>query len=127
MKKIGMDNGMFKPCPESPNCVSTMEKDKEHTIAPLVYAGNRDAARTALIILLKGYAGCRIEQSRDEYIHCIFTTKIMRFKDDVEFFFPADENIIHMRSASRIGYSDMGVNRKRMEKIRADFKKVTAQ
>jgi uncharacterized protein (DUF1499 family) len=64
---------------------------------------------------------CRIIAMDDHYIHAEFTSAFFRFVDDVEFYFDSEAKIIHMRSASRIGYSDFGVNRKRLEKLRSLF------
>jgi uncharacterized protein (DUF1499 family) len=61
----------------------------------------------------------------ENYIHATFTSRIFRFVDDVEFYFMRDAPVIHVRSASRVGYSDLGVNRKRVEKIRQAFKSST--
>jgi len=75
-----------------------------------------------LIGVIKGMKRCRIITKDDHYIHAEFTSAFFRFVDDVEFYFDSEAKIIQMRSASRIGYSDFGVNRERLEKLRSLFK-----
>lgn len=119
----------MSPCPSSPNCVSTEAdpNDKEHYIRPYKYSVSRQEAYDTLLTYLKSEKGVQVIESKDFYIHAVFTTKIMRFKDDVEFLFPAESKKIDLRSASRIGYGDMGKNRKRMEKIREILKEYLIQ
>lgn len=119
----------MSPCPSSPNCVSTKAdpSDKEHYISPYEYSVSRQEAYDTLLNYLKSEKGVQIVDSKDFYIHAVFTTRIMRFKDDVEFLFPAESKIIDLRSASRIGYGDMGKNRKRMEEIRVILKEYLIQ
>jgi uncharacterized protein (DUF1499 family) len=74
-----------------------------------------------LIGVIQGIKRCRIITMDDHYIHAEFTSAFFRFVDDVEFYFDSEAKIIHMRSASRIGYSDFGVNRERLEKVRSLF------
>ena len=118
---VGMVNGTLRPCPDSPNCVVSMNGDEKHAIAPIAYKGDRDAAITRIRKIVSDYKGTTIVREEEGYIHAEFKTRIMRFVDDVEFLFPPDERVIHMRSASRVGYGDLGANRKRMEKIRTLF------
>jgi uncharacterized protein (DUF1499 family) len=113
--------GPLKACPESPNCVTSQAAGRQHAVAPFVYAGNRDTARARLMKVLAGMKRMKIVAEREDYLHAEATSLIFRFVDDVEFYFPADERIIHVRSASRKGYSDLGVNRKRVEEIRRRF------
>ena len=109
------------PCPSSPNCVSSLSKDRVHFIEPLQYEGSRKAARQRLIKILNKLTGARVTLTEPDYIRAEFRSRIFQFVDDVEFLFENQRNIIHVKSASRIGYSDFGVNRKRVEKIRAAF------
>lgn len=110
------------PCPKSPNCVSSMASDEEHAIEPFIYEGvDKRKAYEALLNVLSTQARIEIVTRDENYLHVTFKSKIFRFRDDVEFYFPGDESIIHVRSASRVGYSDMGVNRKRVEKLRKEF------
>jgi len=113
--------GQFAPCPESPNCVSTQAKDETHAIALIAYSDDRKPAQKRLIKIINSLPRTRIVVERDDYFHVEFTSRVLRFVDDVEFYFDVEEGKIHFRSASRIGYSDLGVNRKRMEAIRLRF------
>jgi uncharacterized protein (DUF1499 family) len=109
------------PCPSSPNCVSSLSEDRKHAIEPLQYTGSRDEARNRLIGLLDKQAAARVTINEKDYIQVEFHSQIFRFIDDVEFLFSDEEKIIHVKSASRIGYSDLGANRKRVERMRRAF------
>ena len=120
--QTGLQDGAFLPCPDSPNCVSSMTEDSDHSIDPISYT---DMTREEAILLLTKVIELEdnsiITFSEDSYIHAEFRSSFFRFVDDVEFFFPQDEQIIHVKSASRVGYSDFGVNRKRVEHLREVF------
>ena len=119
---IGLNDGRLAPCSGKPNCVISQGGDKQHHIEPITYEGGKNGAVETIEQVVQGMAGTRIVTQTDHYLHIEFRSKLIGFVDDVEFFFP-DTGIIHMRSASRVGYSDFGVNRKRLEKIRAVFQK----
>lgn len=108
----------LSPCPSSPNCVSTVDSDDTHAIAPIVIEGDPDAAWQTLKQILTEQRGIEIIASGDYYLRAVATTRVLRFKDDVEFLLDRKSGEIGMRSASRVGYSDLGANRRRMEKIR---------
>jgi uncharacterized protein (DUF1499 family) len=118
---LGITDGKLLPCPDSPNCVSSQSKDKRHFIEPVRYEGDQQWARDRLIAVIKGMRRSKIETVRDDYIHAEFTSAIFRFVDDIEFYFDDNTKTMHIRSAARIGYSDFGVNRKRLEEIRSLF------
>ncbi|MBB1323312.1 MULTISPECIES: DUF1499 domain-containing protein [Shewanella] len=123
---LGINNSQLTPCPNSPNCVNSQQTsaDEEHAIAPLYFSGTQQQAQVRLLHILKTAERANIVVVEDDYIRVEFTSQIMRFVDDVEFYFPstaADKITIHVRSASRIGSSDFGVNRERIEKIRGEF------
>jgi len=122
---IGVKSGQLKACPSSPNCVSSQEAkdDDKHYMPPLTYAGTMEAAKTKLIEIIKEMERTTITESSGTYIHSEFMTPTMKYVDDVEFFFDDANKVIHFRSASRKGYSDMGLNRKRMNAIVAAFGK----
>ncbi len=121
---IGVEQGQLSPCPKSPNCVSSMApaNDKSHFIKPISYypSDKRKALETLRRVLML-QARINIVDASEAYLHVEFKSKIFRFVDDVEFFFIDNEPLIHIRSASRLGYSDLGANRKRMELIRSQF------
>ena len=120
-KELGAKDGRLANCPDSPNCVCSQETKSSHQVAGLAYEGEGTAAFSRLANLLKSWPRTKIVTQADNYMHVEFTTQILRFVDDVEFLLAEDEKIIHVRSASRVGHSDLGTNRKRVEAIRAAF------
>jgi uncharacterized protein (DUF1499 family) len=113
--------GQFAPCPESPNCVSTQANDEIHGIAPIAYSDERKPTQKRLLKIIHSLPRTQVVVEGDDYFHVEFTSRVLRFVDDVEFYFGVEAGKIHFRSASRIGHSDLGVNRKRMENIRSRF------
>ena len=109
----------LSPCPSSPNCVSTQAQDSGHAIAPFRYRKSRAEAKEALKVVLNGLSRTRLVEEDESYLHYEFTSLLLRFVDDVEFLFDEESKTIHFRSASRTGYGDLGVNRTRMEQVRA--------
>jgi uncharacterized protein (DUF1499 family) len=122
---LGVKDGMLAPCPSSPNCVSTRSEDPRHAIAPLSFSGNAAEARGRLLGVLASTKRCKVVIADDTYIHAEFTSALFRFVDDVEFQIDPEARLIHFRSASRLGHSDLGVNRRRMEALRAAFEQST--
>lgn len=106
------------PCPTSPNCVSTQAQDEGHAIAPFRYQKNRAEAKEALKAMVRLLPRTELVAEDEGYLHYEFTSLLLRFIDDVEFVFDEEVKTIHFRSASRTGYGDLGVNRRRMEEIR---------
>ena len=119
---LGVTQGKLLPCPDSLNCVSSQSPDKRHFIEPIPYEGEQQLARDRLVAVIQGMKRSKIVTASDDYIHAEFTSAFFRFVDDVEFYFDSEAKTIHMRSASRIGYSDFGVNRKRLEDIKSMLK-----
>ena len=115
---IGLDNGQLSGCPSSPNCVVSQGGDEEHTIEPIAYQGDRATAKETLLKVLSVVPRTEVIENTENYIHTESTSRIFKFVDDAEFYFPEDENVIQVRSASRVGESDLGVNRRRIEQIR---------
>ncbi len=107
------------PCPSSPNCVSTQAQDEGHAIAPISYRKPRAEAKEALKEVIRSLPRMQLVEEDETYLHYEATSLLLRFVDDVEFLFDDQAKIIHFRSASRTGYGDLGVNRKRMEQVRA--------
>ena len=118
-KNLGVTGGQLAPCPNKPNCVSSQASDKAHHVSPLSANGGAGAAMQKLKTIVQGIPRTTVIESRPDYLYAEFATQLMGFVDDVEFYH--DGQSIHVRSASRLGYSDMGVNRKRVETIRAAF------
>ena len=112
--------GQFAVCPETPNCVSTKNINTKNYISPIYYKGSLDSAKRFLLLAIKPIKSVSIKKELEQFIHIEVTSKIFGFVDDVEFYLN-EPGIIHFRSASRLGYSDLGVNRERMETIRNTF------
>ncbi|MBE9007914.1 DUF1499 domain-containing protein [Fortiea sp. LEGE XX443] len=115
---LGVNNGHLATCPTSDNCVVSQDADSKHGIDPISYHLDRDTARETLLKVLSVVPRTEVLEQTDNYIHAISKSRIFKFVDDVEFYFPSDESVIHLRSASRVGESDLGVNRRRLEQIR---------
>jgi len=118
---LGVTNGHLAPCPDSPNCVNSQAMDEKHAIDPFTYEGSREAAFNRLEDAVKSCKRMNIVEEKENYLRVECTSAIMRFVDDVEFYFPKNKNVIEVRSASRLGYSDLGVNRDRVEHLRKLF------
>ena len=116
---LGVTAGRLAPCPGSPNCVSSEAAD-EQRVEPLRYAGDAGPARARLLEVLNGMDRARVVQSTDDYVHVEFRSAVFGFVDDVEFYF-SPPGTLQVRSASRTGYYDFGVNRERVETLRARF------
>jgi uncharacterized protein (DUF1499 family) len=106
-------------CPSSPNCVSTQAQDEGHAIDPIRYRKSRAEAKEALKEVIRSMPRTKLVEEDETYLHYEATSLLLRFVDDVEFLFDDETKTIHFRSASRTGYGDLGVNRKRMEQVRA--------
>jgi uncharacterized protein (DUF1499 family) len=117
-KDLGVTDGKLTPCPKGPNCVSSQSTDKSHYVDPLRYEVALNEATEGLLSLLRSMESVKIINAEEGYIHAEFTSALFRFVDDVEFYFDDGQKTIHVRSASRIGYYDFGVNRRRVEWIR---------
>ena len=120
----GLTDGHLQPCPSSPNCVVSQDGDEKHAVDPISYKGDRNDVKEALLKVLSVVPRTEVIENTDNYIRTESTSRLFKFVDDAEFYFPEDENVIQVRSASRVGESDLGVNRRRIEQIRlalADF------
>lgn len=113
---------MLRPCSRLPNCVSSQcGPDTSHYVTPLRYRGGVAGAKKRLIQTLNQFKRVALVKHEIDYIRVEFRSRIFRFVDDVEFYFPFEKQIIHVRSASRFGLWDFGVNRKRVTTIRQIF------
>jgi uncharacterized protein (DUF1499 family) len=120
-KNLGVVDGKLIPCPTSPNCVSTQAADDVHAMPALPYNGSKELAMDKLVGVIKSMKRTKVISRTDSYLYVEFTTSLMRYVDDVEFYFDDATKSISFRSASRIGYSDMGVNKKRMREVGTRF------
>lgn len=109
----------LKSCPASPNCVCSDDTGSSHGIPPLQVTGELAPAWAALVKHLEQAPGFTIIENTGGYLRAEARTRILRFVDDVEFMARPEDDIIAMRSASRLGYSDFGANRRRLEVLRS--------
>jgi uncharacterized protein (DUF1499 family) len=116
---LGIKDGKLAPCPSTPNCVSSQSSDRVHAVEPLSFTGTAAEAHAQIRKIILSMKRSRIIADTDSYIHAEFASAVFRFVDDVEFQFDDGAKVIHVRSAARLGYSDLGVNRKRVEEIQA--------
>jgi uncharacterized protein (DUF1499 family) len=122
-KNLGVKDGQLASCPDSPNCVSSQasKTDAEHYIEPLTFSTDAESAMAQLKQIVNNAERAAVINSTSDYLYAEFSSQLMGFVDDVEFYLDAENNLIHVRSASRLGQSDLGVNRKRIEAIRQQF------
>ena len=115
-----LGQGRLAPCPDSPNCVSSQadEGDRVHYIEPLPASGDPKATIASLRKIIEDLPRTKIVTARDDYLHAEFTTRIFRWVDDVEILADAESDAVQVRSASRVGYGDLGANRSRVEELR---------
>lgn len=118
---LGVHNGQLANCPPTPNCVSTTATREPQRMDPIPFDGTADEARARLVKLLTAHPRTKIVTEQPTYLHAECSTAVFRFVDDVEFLIDENEKIIHFRSASRTGHSDLGENRRRMERITGSF------
>ncbi|MBP0021639.1 MAG: DUF1499 domain-containing protein [Cyanobacteria bacterium SBLK] len=111
---LGVKDGKLAPCPGTPNCASSQSTKSQEKVTPLPMV-----SIAKLRQVVEGMELTKIVKETDNYLYAEFKSKLMGFIDDVEFYRDTNANVIHVRSASRLGKSDLGVNRKRVEEIRA--------
>lgn len=114
----GLRQGRLRPCPPKPNCVCSEMTDGAHLVSPVPVAAEdwgriREVARRAVEEL-----GGRVERAEENYLWATFRSRIFRFVDDLELRLDEKGKVVHLRSAARLGYSDFGVNRKRVAALR---------
>jgi uncharacterized protein (DUF1499 family) len=116
---LGVSSGKLKACPNKPNCVNSQANpESSHFIAPLHYTGDATRAWQALYGVISGMERVAVIKHQPDYLYAEFTTRLMGFVDDTEFYLDPAGQVIHARSASRLGYRDFDVNRERVEAIR---------
>ena len=115
---LGVVDGQLAPAPSSPNCVSTQTDSADHRMEPVTLPNDVTTERVMSVIKSAvDDANGQVVTTTEEYLHATFTSTFFRFTDDVEFWVDAANRAIHFRSASRTGYSDLGVNRDRMTRL----------
>ncbi len=118
---LGLIDGRLRPCPDKPNCVCSESwpgKQKIHEILPIIVEGKDTEVLWSNVKHAVLASGGRIMSETDSYLHAEFVSAIFRFVDDVEMRLDRENGVIHFRSASRVGHSDLGANRNRIEKVR---------
>ncbi|TIH15698.1 DUF1499 domain-containing protein [Marinifilum sp. JC120] len=121
-ENLGITGGNLSPCPNSPNCVSSQETNKDHKIQSLKASGSNKTVMKKLRSCIRKMGG-KITTRSGPYLHAEFRSKWFRFVDDLECIYDEAEGKIDVRSAARLGYSDFGVNKKRLEELRKLFEK----
>lgn len=111
----------LRPCPSSPNCVSSQAADPRCRMAPIPFAGTSEAAQVRLRQILKALPRTEITLDQPGYLAVTFRSRVFGFPDEAEFAFDGTRRLIHFRSGARTGYYDFGVNRSRMERIAKAF------
>lgn len=122
-KNLGIRDGRLAACPAKPNCVCSQSDSRQHRIEPLKYSGAPERAMARLQEMVERMPRTSLIDKVEGYLYFQCASKLLGFVDDLEFYCQPEESCIHVRSASRLGYSDMGVNRKRVETIREEFEK----
>ena len=112
---LGIQEGQLATCPDRPNCVSTYSRAPEHQMDPIPYRGPSDELVAKLKSIVTQWPRTRVVHQTHNYLHVECRSFWFRFVDDVEFLIDTEHKLIQFRSASRVGYSDLGVNRRRME------------
>ncbi len=116
---LGVKDGVLSACPSTPNCVSSQSTVASQKVEPIPFQGSPLAAKLELINILKKDSRATIITETDDYLHVEYRALV--FIDDVEFYFSKEESLIHVRSASRVGHSDMGANKRRVLAISSAF------
>ncbi len=118
---LGVHDSQLAACPDTPNCVSTRARTPQHAIEPIPFTGSVEQVMQQLRSVVESQPGATIVTAGGSYLYAEFKSRILRFVDDVEFFVDEGEQAIHFRSSSRVGYSDLGADRRRMETLRTLF------
>ena len=114
---LGVRNGKLSELPTTPNCVSSQSLDPARRMPPIPFSGTPTAVRNRIRQIVQQLPRTKIISETPVYLHVECSSAVFRFVDDVEFLFDDSANLVHFRSAARVGYSDLGINRKRMARI----------
>lgn len=120
-RDLGVHNGRLKDVPFTPNAVSSQTDDTSKFVNPLPFNSSEEESYLKLTRILKELKGVEIMKQEAHYIYAVATSSTLKYKDDLEFYFDTKSESIHVRSASRVGFSDGGVNRKRYERIQKRY------
>lgn len=120
---LGVRGGTLTPLPDSPNAVSSQTEHSAKRVDPFPYYGTIEETKIFVKKAAAEFGKAQILVEKPDYLHFVFTVPYIPFKDDVEFFFSEKDRVVHYRSASRVGYSDFGVNKRRYERLRSLYEK----
>jgi uncharacterized protein (DUF1499 family) len=120
-KNLGVKDGKLAALPAKPNSVSSQAKSAQQRVMPLRLSGESALAMNRLKDVVNNIAGTTLIDENEHYLYFECASKLLGFVDDLEFLCDPYEQVVHVRSASRLGYSDLGVNRKRIASIRRKF------
>lgn len=115
--ELGVNQGQFKPISPKPNNVSTQTDVEAKRVKPWAFKDSTESTMAAIKRAVETYGGGTVIKQTDDYLYVVFTTDLMKYKDDVEFWLDSENQVVHFRSASRAGYSDMGLNRTRYDAL----------
>ena len=120
-ENLGIRDGRLLGCPDSPNCVCSDAADPSHRIEPIQFTGEPREALARLKKTINAISRLKIVSETENYLRVEASSLVFRFVDDVEFLIDPVEHLIRVRSASRVGHTDLGVNRRRIERIRSKY------
>ena len=120
-ENLGVVEGKLRGCPDSPNCVSTEAVDESHHVPGIAFSGSVADAHNRLVRIMSQMPRTTLVTENENYLHFECRSRLFRFVDDLEFLIDPDTRVIQVRSASRVGYSDLGVNRARVNQVRDAF------
>lgn len=115
--RLGVSQGRFQPLSPKPNGVSSQTDVASQRVEPWTFKDTQGATMAALKAAVAAYGGAAVKTQTDDYLYVVFTTPSLRFHDDVEFWLNTSKREVEFRSSSRAGYSDMGLNRERYQKL----------
>ncbi len=119
--ELGLRDARLLPCPDRPNCVSSRGCDPRHRVDALPLEHGVDETRAALKAIVAAMPRTVLLAEESHYLRFQFTSRLFRFKDDLEFHLVPAERLVHVRSAARVGYYDFGVNRARVATVRRAY------
>lgn len=114
---LGVSDGRLAPLPGTPNAVSSQARDPQYRVSPFPFRDDLQTTMSSLTDTLDAHGGMTIVQKDSNYLHAVHTTPLLRFKDDLEFYLDEQNRVVHFRSASRVGSSDLGLNRDRYNRL----------
>lgn len=112
---LGVVEGRLADLPSTPNAISSQSEEEGRAVVPFPFIGSLEDSKSRLVSVLNDAPNIDIRSDQPTYIHAVAVTETMKFRDDLEFVFDDEQKIIHFRSASRVGYSDRGMNRSRYD------------